>query len=598
MLKKYRKYLVLALLVICSVLLRIHNISMPIGNDAYAFRQTETAIVVQNYFNEGWSLFHYQMPVLGQPWTILFEFPIYQTIVYGVMKILHQTNVDLWCRIISLFTFYLSVLMLGKVVKLFLDKKAVLYVCAVYLFSPFTIMWSRAALIDFMSVLFALIYVWSLYEWILYKKKTKFVIAIISGSIAYLQKATTMFPYVFLLAFLILNYLYKEMKGNEKRITFSQIKQFVSSNLKVLILLFILCVIPGFLWTRYADSVKAQSVYTQFLTSDALKAWNYGTWEQKLDLDNWKIIFERITNFMGGVFICLFLISSYILLQCKKHTFLFLSSMISSLLSIAVLFNLYYVHDYYMIAVVPLLSICLGIILCTIISSLIKKGNTEKIIISIICVMILFSYLYSNKWYINYIVNGQMENNNVGIYINKITDANERIVIEGEDWSPITLYYANRKGFMLRSHSDATEEFYNSFLKEEKYTTLVAHSIDFIDEFSLQQNILLQYPKQGNAYVYKFYSNEDFSGRNFLIEKVYISPENQNEYWLQFSNLNILEIEYDETLAGKEIEVTIIDKDGNEYLGTVYLGKNQNIVYYKIDELSGNIMSIRFKTNF
>ena len=219
MLKKYRKYLVLALLVICSVLLRIHNISMPIGNDAYAFRQTETAIVVQNYFNEGWSLFHYQMPVLGQPWTILFEFPIYQTIVYGVMKILHQTNVDLWCRIISLFTFYLSVLMLGKVVKLFLDKKAVLYVCAVYLFSPFTIMWSRAALIDFMSVLFALIYVWSLYEWILYKKKTKFVIAIISGSIAYLQKATTMFPYVFLLAFLILNYLYKEMKGNEKRIT-------------------------------------------------------------------------------------------------------------------------------------------------------------------------------------------------------------------------------------------------------------------------------------------------------------------------------------------------------------------------------------------
>lgn len=212
--------------------------------------------------------------------------------------------------------------------------------------------------------------------------------------------------------------------------------------------------------------------------------------------------------------------------------------------------------------------------------------------------MILFSYLYSNKWYINYIVNGQMENNNVGIYINKITDANERIVIEGEDWSPITLYYANRKGFMLRSHSDATEEFYNSFLKEEKYTTLVAHSIDFIDEFSLQQNILLQYPKQGNAYVYKFYSNEDFSGRNFLIEKVYISPENQNEYWLQFSNLNILEIEYDETLAGKEIEVTIIDKDGNEYLGTVYLGKNQNIVYYKIDELSGNIMSIRFKTNF
>lgn len=596
MLKENKKYIVLVLLLLLSVLLRVHNISMPIGNDAYAFRQTETAIVVQNYFNEGWSLFNYQMPVLGQPWIILFEFPIYQTIVYGVMKILHQTNVDLWCRIISLFTFYLSTLMLGKVVKLFLDKKAVIYVYAVYLFSPFTIMWSRAALIDFMSVLLALTYVWSFYEWILYKKNIKFVIAIISGSFAYLQKATTMFPYVFLLAFLILNYLYEEMKGNEKKITFSQIKQFIRLNLKELILLFILClipVIPGYIWTRYTDAVKAQSIYTQFLTSDALKAWNYGTWEQKLDLDHWKIIFGRVSNFMGGAFIFLFLISSYILIQCKKHTFILLSCIISSLLTIAALFNLYYVHDYYMIAVVPLLSICLGIMLFTIINSLLGKGNTEKILISIICVIIIFLHNYHNKEYMNYIHNDKKKNNNVGIYVNKITDASERILIEGEDWSPITLYYANRKGFMLRSHTDATKEFYNCFLKEEKYTTLVVHSIDFINDFSLEQNILLQYPKQRNAYVYKFYSDDEYLNMNFLQEKVYVT-ENQNEYLVTHPDLNVLKIEYDEYLAGKEIEIAVIDKEGNEYFDIVYLYKNKNIVYYKIDELAKDLNKVRF----
>ena len=119
------------------------------------------------------------------------------------------------------------------------------------------------------------------------------------------------------------------------------------------------------------------------------------------------------------------------------------------------------------------------------------------------------------------------------------------------------------------------------------------HSIDFINDFSLEQNILLQYPKQRNAYVYKFYSDDEYLNMNFLQEKVYVT-ENQNEYLVTHPDLNVLKIEYDEYLAGKEIEIAVIDKEGNEYFDIVYLYKNKNIVYYKIDELAKDLNKVRF----
>lgn len=106
---------------------------MPIGNDMHAFRQTQTAIVVQNYLKEGWSLLHYQIPVRGQPWEVIFECPIYQTIVYMIMKVFGRTNVDLWCRLISVATFYLSFFMLKKIVETMLDEELSFYICSVYL---------------------------------------------------------------------------------------------------------------------------------------------------------------------------------------------------------------------------------------------------------------------------------------------------------------------------------------------------------------------------------------------------------------------------------------------------------------------------------
>jgi hypothetical protein len=51
--------------------------------DAHSFRQTQTALTSYWFMKEGFRL-AYQTPVGGAPWTIPYEFPIYQAVVTGL----------------------------------------------------------------------------------------------------------------------------------------------------------------------------------------------------------------------------------------------------------------------------------------------------------------------------------------------------------------------------------------------------------------------------------------------------------------------------------------------------------------------------------
>src|SRR5262249_8160029 len=48
-------------------------------NDVHGFRQSQTAITV-DYLLKGGPWVNYETPVLGPPWSIPFEFPLYQWI--------------------------------------------------------------------------------------------------------------------------------------------------------------------------------------------------------------------------------------------------------------------------------------------------------------------------------------------------------------------------------------------------------------------------------------------------------------------------------------------------------------------------------------
>src|SRR5438128_2021587 len=76
--------------------------------DLHDFRQTQTAICTYYMAREPFKL-AYEMPVLGPPWSIPLEFPIYEWVVASILKAFH-TNLDQTGRFVSV-AFYLLTLL-------------------------------------------------------------------------------------------------------------------------------------------------------------------------------------------------------------------------------------------------------------------------------------------------------------------------------------------------------------------------------------------------------------------------------------------------------------------------------------------------------
>jgi hypothetical protein len=65
------------LMIMLSVVPRIIHLHAPIM-EKQGFRQTQTVITVRSILKDGYSFLHAKTPVLGPPWVVPFEFPIYQ----------------------------------------------------------------------------------------------------------------------------------------------------------------------------------------------------------------------------------------------------------------------------------------------------------------------------------------------------------------------------------------------------------------------------------------------------------------------------------------------------------------------------------------
>ncbi len=583
---------IFAVIVLGSFFVRIIHLNIPIGNDFHAFRQTHTAITIQNYFSDGWSLLNYEVPVFGRPWKVPMECPIYQTVVYALMRILGQTDIDFWCRVVSLILFYLSAAALKKVAELFVTGDAPVYICSVYLLSAFNIYWSRAAMIDFMSVLFALVYVWGLYSWLRDGTLKKYWMGLLSGCFGYLLKATTMFPYVYLLAFFILTLLIREMM-QEKRKGMG-VCSYVRHNLKRMLLLAHICIVPviaGALWTRHADHVKMQSEYTKWLTSANLSAWNYGTFAQKCDIASWQVILERLSGFFGGSMGLCVLLAGYMVIHKKRNVSVLVFTFLSTMMTAGTLFNLYYVHDYYLMAVSPLVCIFAGTMMAGIKESVWDEGNAGRTGFGILCAVMLCLQWNSNQIYLDGILNGNQEMAGFGGYIRQITDEGERIAVEGEDWSSSTLYYAQRKGFMIRNAEWLEQESFFDFLHTDDYTTIAAHSLAAVEAFAGHYDRMVQYPWNADGYVYKFYDQEN-AGNPVFSNQVTVLSGNTEEYDIR--GAGYLGFCYEDTGISRQIPVEVTDGQGHVVSDVIHLLTGCEQIDYRISALCDDPVKIRF----
>ena len=159
--------------------------------DQYAFRQAQTALTAY-WLVRGGPIFAYETPVAGFPWSIPFEFPLYQMIV----ALLTRSGLPLEAagRVVS-FGFFVGCLWPMHVLfrALRFDCTAFLCVAILFLLSPIYVYWSRTFMMETCAVFFSLCWLAYLARYFREPRPIFMAVALVAGALGILAKATT-FP--------------------------------------------------------------------------------------------------------------------------------------------------------------------------------------------------------------------------------------------------------------------------------------------------------------------------------------------------------------------------------------------------------------------
>ena len=432
----------LALLVaLLATWLAVGNTNQPLL-EQHSFRQTQTALTSYWMIQDGLKL-AYETPVVGYPWSIPFEFPVYQVIVASLVKIF-DFPLDATGRLVS-FAFLLACAWpsLAIVKRLKLASQVAWIFCTLLWSSPLYLFWGRTFMIETTAVFFALVTVQYALDMLETSPKLNSVLLLTSfATLGMLQKATTVGPVLMVMGLVTLT---SHLKS--KGFTFPSFKKVIYVAMAFAIPLGITLI-----WTAFTDDIKMQNPYGTTITSSALSEWNYGTLKQRFDINIWMLILvKRIAQYnIGPLGVLIFV---YAFFMGKNNLrFIILICLILFVLPVMIFTNLHLVHNYYQTASALFLIAGLTLSVALAVPKKVKGVSILPILVFLLVSSNLFGFhlIYQESVERKY----SIENNRTlaaSDVIRRYTDSESGIVVFGNDWSSEIPYYSQRKAFVVPS---------------------------------------------------------------------------------------------------------------------------------------------------
>lgn len=401
----------------------------------HAFRQTQTAITAY-WLMHGGDFFRYLTPVVGSPWTLPMELPVYQALA-ATLSSVSGLPLDFTGRLLSLVFFYATCVPIVLCLRRY-GWPTVTVAIVLLLTGPTSLFFSRAFLIESLATLLSLSALCVYVGYIRTAKPAYLWALILLGTLAGLQKVTTFLPVAAVCGLdAVIQQLRPVRSGGRNRL-----------NLYPAISVALAMVLPV-AWALYSDVVKREGALSTFMTSSALQAWNFGTLAQRLSIANWQqIFFNRILVLGGFVLIAPLMLYAATRKQLllNREALLFL---LPGLLGPLIFFNLHYVHDYYQLGILAFLACAAAVIL----SPYLTAVATQPLAAFALMLAILVANL--GIFYINYslmlfrvpVSDGVAFE--VGKYLKKNQPKDEVTIIVGQDWNSVTPYYAERYALMV-----------------------------------------------------------------------------------------------------------------------------------------------------
>jgi hypothetical protein len=419
--------------------------------DLYSFRQTQTALTAFWLVKNGFSL-AYETPVAGPPWSIPFEFPIYQYIVALASQITNYP-LDATGRAVSFIFLVLCLIPVRAITKQLRLNPSVFYVFTALLFSsPLYLYWGRTFMIETSAVFFSIVAIKCFIDIVQNKKScmssSLFLIFITLGI---LQKATTGLPVLVILSFVYLSTNVKAcfLDSGDKGVLKSV---FLTKKIMLALVFFGIPLAVGVVWTLYTDQIKTLNIFGVDLTSSVLNKWNWGTLGQRLSsklfIDViWKRIFEQNLSGVLGVAILVMALFSNVKNQQK---FIVVISTLMGLVPLFLFTNLHIVHTYYQAANVIFLIFAIAVSLNHIANNCFEK---KIILIALTIVMVASNYFWFSKEYLSIVKKEFTKENSQDFAVSDILKREipegKCFVAFGNDWSSSFAYLAERKSFTV-----------------------------------------------------------------------------------------------------------------------------------------------------
>lgn len=431
---------ILAVLV-ASLLHAFHYLIVGLNNplfDYFEFRQTQTALTAYWMRAEGFS-FRYQTPVLGNPWEVPFEFPLYQ----GLTALIASFGVPLDAsgRIVS-FVFFIACLAPLAVLfrALRLGHHSYLFTSVLFVTSPFYIFWSRTFMIESTALFFGLLWLAVMAVFIRSGHWWALGVATAAGALSVLTKSTTFPAFGLLAGFLILKAAYDAFRtGSTKR----NVLIVFSAGTACVVVLAI-----GFGWVAFTDAIKAENPFgAEKLTSAAVASFTFGTMEQRFSGAFWRdVILNRcLVEILGYTLIPAVLITGAALMS-RKYALFMAAAVVAFLVPLLLFTNLHRIHSYYQYANGLFVLVAVGFGLAALIEAKRHVTALAGLLVLTGGQVLYFHHHFANVIEADYT---QRSRYKVSQLVRQHTAPNESVLVFGDDWSSAIPYYSQRKSLAM-----------------------------------------------------------------------------------------------------------------------------------------------------
>ncbi len=417
------------------------NVNLP----GHEFRQAQTGISAMFIQREHNYALAYPTPVLGQPWSVPFEFPLYQWTVAAVANTFHLPLVQA-ARAVSVACFYGFLAALAVWLRrLGLSGTHRAVVLSLVLTCPLYIFYTRAFLIETMALMFGVWYLAALHESVARRSVAWLVVAALAGIGAGLVKVTTFIVCLVPAFGWCVWWLWTARPGaGAPAGAFAR-------TLGWLVAVHALPFAATVWWVKYADAVKALNPSGISLTSAGLAAFNFG-YGRHFDPKVWAAWYENITTsiasagVLGAAFGLAFFAGRW-----RWHAFAALGVFVAAQLIFPVL---YAFHSYYYVASAFSLFVALGFAVCGLLDKRLPRWVPLAAWLIVIAAQVRFFFVHDYEAQ-------RVPGNGGGLAsaLQEFTDQDRSIIIAGDDWSSIIPYYAERRALMIRSDLTHRKEY-------------------------------------------------------------------------------------------------------------------------------------------